>query len=343
MKNMFKSIVVYVTAVLFLVIMSGCESKDNKNEKTSTFNIEEKTKIRLGLAMQPSSGLIMVALKNGYFKRYGLDIEITEFPSGKRALKEGLFKGKVDIASSADVPVAVSMLNGEEFKIVSVIFKADNVNRVVARKDAGISKPSDLKGKKIATQKASAVHFFLNQFLTEHNILEEDINLSFMKAELLPKALAVGKIDAFSMREPYISEAKKLLKDKFIVFEEPGLYPQIDAVVVSSDFIKKSSRGVNGFVKALLDAQRYIEKDPKSAIKIISDKLGVSYSSIEKIWPEVNLSVSLEQSMILLMENISRWAIKNKIVEKQNVSNSLEFIYFIGLEDSNPDAVTILR
>jgi ABC-type nitrate/sulfonate/bicarbonate transport system substrate-binding protein len=343
MKSIFNSLAVYAAAAIFLVFMSGCESKKSKEEKAISSKVEERSKIRLGVAMQPSSGLILVAINNGYFKKHGVDVEVTQYPSGKRALNDGLFKGKVDIASSADVPVAVSMLKGEEFKIASVIFKADNVNRVIARKDSGISKPSDLKGKKVATQKASAVHFFLNQFLTEHNILESDVELSYMKAEFLPKALAEGKIDAFSMREPYISQAKELLKDNYVVFEEPGLYPQIDAVVVNSKFINSSSNSVNSFVKALLDAQRFIETNPKESIKIIADTLGVSYGSIERIWPEVNLSVTLEQSTILLIENISRWAIKNKIVDKQNISNSLEFIYFIGLENANSDAVTIIR
>lgn len=331
-----------ITGLIFiisicLVIFTACENKEIKEDKQ--FNMISK--VRLGLAMQPSSGLMMVALKKGYFKKYGLDIEVSEYPSGKRALNDGLFKDRVDIASSSDVPICVSMLKGFDFKIAAVTFKADNVNRVIARKDAGILEAADLNGKKVATQKASAVHFFLNLFLDEHNILEDDVDISFMKAELLPKRLASGEIDAFSMREPYITKAKELLKDNYVVFEKPGLYPQIDAVVVNNNFIKSSQKSVNGFVKALLDAQDFIESNPKESIKIIAERLGVSNESIEKIWPEVSLSVSLEQSTILLIENITRWVMKNSIVETKEIPNSLEFIYFDGLQSSNPAAITI--
>ena len=75
---------------------------------------------------------------------------------------------------------------------------------------------------KIATQRLSAVHYFLHLFLLKHDI--EDAELEFLKAEELPQALADGKIDAFSMREPFISEAHGLVGNNGIVFRESGTY-----------------------------------------------------------------------------------------------------------------------
>ncbi|MES9908569.1 MAG: hypothetical protein ABW150_08700 [Candidatus Thiodiazotropha sp.] len=52
----------------------------------------------------------------------------------------------------------------------------------------------------------------------EHEIYEKDLELSYFKAEQLPDKLASGAIDAFSMREPYISLAREKLPGKYIVF-----------------------------------------------------------------------------------------------------------------------------
>lgn len=334
--------IVKIGAMLFLsasIVMfsSGCEKKKVYDQT------KHNGKLRLGLAMQPSSGLIMVALENGYFEKNGLDVEVVEFPSGKRALNNGLFKGVVDIATSSDVPVAVSMLKGLDFKIAAITFNADNINRVIARKDAGIKRPSDLIGKRIATQRSSAVHYFLDLFMGEHGISHKDIEMIYMKAEKLPLALRSGEIDAFSMREPYITEAKELLGENCVVFSEPGLYSQIDVVVVDNKIVENSPQMVNNFLRALIEAEEFTVSNTKESIDIISKRLGVSYESISKLWPEVKLRISLGQSSVMLMEDIARWVIKEKLIEDKEVPNSLEYIYFNGMEAAKPQAVTIIR
>ena len=194
---------------------------------------EQELKIRFGLSLQPSSGLVIVALEQGYFQKNGLKLIVNEYPSGKRALIKGFFKGLVDVTSSSDLPVTLGGMGREDFRCISSIFRTDDMNSIVARRDAGIEKATDLKGKRIATQKGSAVHYFLHLFLLEHGLSEKDIQLSFMQAEQLPVALADGRIDAFSMRAPYIDQAEKLLGDNALTMTAPGLYDQQDVILVA--------------------------------------------------------------------------------------------------------------
>lgn len=312
----------------------GCEKKQTKTT--------ELDHIKLALGMQPSAGIIMVAVKKGLFNKNGIEVEIEKFPSGKRALHEGLFTGGADIAVSTEVPIVVSMIENKKFSIIATTFSADNVNRIIARKSAGINSPADLKGKDISTQKASAVHFFLHLFLAEQGLAAKDIKPSYMKAELLPQALASKKIDAFSMREPYISQAKELLGDDHIIFSAPGVYRQLEAVVVNKHLLNKPQT-IKNFLKALIEAERFINENSDEAKRIIADQLQVSKDAIDKIWPEVQLKVSLEQSSLILMENISRWAIEEKLVEEKKVPNILEYIYFKGLKSLKPLAVDIIE
>ena len=134
-----------------------------------------RERVRIGVAMQPTDALLFIALENGYFAALGLDVVYKKYPSGKRAFTEGLFKGDVDLASASDVPVALAGLNNKKFTILTTLFRADNVNRIIARKDRGIAVAEDWKGKTVGTQRASAVHFFLNEFLLDHGIVPQDI------------------------------------------------------------------------------------------------------------------------------------------------------------------------
>jgi len=140
-------------------------------------------KLKLGIALQPTSALAMIAMEKNYFKKHHIDIDLHKYPSGKRALNDGLFSGQIDIATTTDMPAAMAALQQHKYKIIASTFNADNVNRIIARKDAGILSPADLQGKKVATQQASAVHYFLYLFLLEHGLSENDVQQYFFKAE----------------------------------------------------------------------------------------------------------------------------------------------------------------
>jgi len=327
----------FIIAFLLLCILHvGCDNQHPENNPLLQ-------PIRVGLALQPSSGLAMIAMENDFFKKQGLKLIIKEYPSGKRALRDGLLKGEVDIAMSADVPFAVSMLLGEQFNLIATTFRADNVNRIIARKDAQIHSPGDLAGKKIGTQQASAVHYFLDLFLAEHGLSEQQVKLSFMKAELLPKALSTGRIEAFSMREPYITEAKELLGDNYVIFAEHGLYSQIDAIAVSKSLIKQSPEVIKKFLLAMIDAENYYYKNSRQALEIVAKKLGVSFDSMAKTMADVRLKVGFEQSSLLLLEDIIRWSVNQKLSHKQNFPNVLDYLYLDALIEIKPEVVTVIR
>jgi len=303
----------------------------------------EQISIRLALPMQPSSSLVMIALDRGYFDNNGLAVEVTEFPSGKRALQESFLSGKSDVAISADVPVIKAILAKHKFKIIASVFNANNVNRIIARRDSAIVQPADLKGKRVATQYASAVHFFLHLFLLEHALSEEDVESSYFKAEQLPERLARGEIDAFSMREPYISQAKAKLGENYIVFSAQGLYQQMDLVVISDALITQKADAAKRIIKALIQAEKYAKNHPQQALDIISKKLGIDSYSLRQSWSENDMNITLHQSMLLLMEDIARWSISSGLVDQQELPNFLDLILITPLESVSPQAATIIR
>jgi len=163
--------------------------------------------ITIGVEQSPLLALIMIAEDQGFFSKQGVDVTVKYYASGKLALN-GMFSGEVELATPAETPIVFSSFERIDFGIVATIGSSDNDPKIVARRDKEIQKPGDLRGKRIATQKASAVHFFLHSFLIKHGLSEKDIKLSFKHPDELVPALTNGEIDAFCMREPYVSRAK---------------------------------------------------------------------------------------------------------------------------------------
>ena len=307
-------------ASVFLVALS-CRTNSEKKADT--------TELRLAVPLQPQSALLLTAVERRDFAKHGLDVSLRDYPSGKRALHDGLFAEEANFAAASDMPVAIAGFDRADFRIVARTFSADNVNRVIARRDVGIAEPTDLRGKRVATQENSAVHYFLYLFLLEHGMTEEDVSLSFMKAQALPRALAEGRIDAFSMREPYIGEAKRLLADNAVLFAAPGVYEQMDVIVVCEALAKKSPGILKSFVAALLDSEAFVREQPARARALVEKRLGMESGGLTDFWRSSNIGVSLPTSLLLRMEDQARWSITRHHDHKK-VPN------YLGLVEAKP-------
>jgi len=298
----------------------------------------------IALPMHPTSLLAHVALDQGFFAARGLDVTVLEYPSGKRALDEGLFTGKADITWANETPVALAGLERSDFRILSTTLVADNINKIVARKDRGINKPEDLRGKRIGTQKGSAVHFFLHLFLLEHGLTDKDVQLSFLKAEELPGALASGTVDAISVREPFISQAQALLgRQHAALFEAPGLYEQVDVMVMRQDSLQQKPGVAPKVLQAMLDAEAFVADHPQEAEAIVAKRLGVDAKGMEGALAGFRPHVALSQSLLVLLESEARWAIKAGLTGQTTVPDYLILTDVADLRRLKPEAITIVR
>lgn len=342
-KQKKKKYPIWITAtfILLTLVISDCIWLNHKQLKAREIENHSKT-VKIGVAKEPLASLVTIAYEKHLFSQEGIDVIIKEYPSGKLALK-GMLEGEVEVATVAVTPIVFNSFNYQNFRIVATIGSSDNELRIIARKDRGINKPGDLRGKRIATQKESAVHFFLHMFLINNWISEKNVDVSFKKAIELPDAIASGEIDAFSMREPFISQAQALLGDNAVIFKEPCLYIKTFNLVASNGFIKGNPETLRKILEALLKAEKFIKNNRGQAIKIVSRKTEIEEQKLAVIWNEFELEVKLEQSLLISLEDEARWAIKNNLVEGTIIPNYLKFIYLDSLKSLNPDIVTIIH
>ncbi len=316
------------------------------NQKKQESFVGEREAVRIAIPGEPLNSLLIIATELDFFSKEGLDAVVKqEFSTGtgKRAL-DGLLAGNVDVATSvADTAIVFKSFKNQDFRIVASNGSSDNDPRIVSRKDRGIGKPSDLHGKRIGTPMGTSMHFFLHTVLVTNGLSEKDVMLVFKNIEELPAALASGEVDAISVREPHSDTAERLLGDNAIVFSLPGLYTKTLNVVVRANLVKEKPEVIKRIISALLRAEEFANKSPERAIQIVSDRLGMNKAELSAIWPELNLEVSLNQRLLLSLEEQARWAIRSRLTDKKQVPNYLNFIYSDALKEVKPDAMTIIR
>jgi NitT/TauT family transport system substrate-binding protein len=61
------------------------------------------------------------------------------------------------------------------------------------------------------------------------------------------------------------------------------------------------------------------------------------------VWKQNQFSLSLDQSLILAMQDESRWLISNNLTNATSIPNFQNYIYIGGLNSVKPQSVNIIR
>jgi NitT/TauT family transport system substrate-binding protein len=332
-----------VLAIFLTALIAGIAGiiwLSQKQQKSEEFTGPREA-ITIGFLPNTLSSLVFIAEEQGFFFQKGLDVTLKKYSTGKQAL-EGMFSKEVDLAVSGDMAVVFGLFERQDFSVFATIGTSNNEFKIVGHKDR-LKSPQELKDKRIATAKGTQMNFFLYLFLLKNGLSEKDVDIFFKDAEVLPLILANGEVDAISTREPLITSAKRLLSDKAVVFEEPQLFRATFNLIAYKKFTRDKPEVIKRILMALLKSEKFSKTHPEQAMHIVSNKIGVDKSKIASDWQESDLEVSLDQSLLLTLEDQARWAIKSRLTDKTKVPNYLNFIYIDGLRAVKPEAVTIIR
>lgn len=296
--------------------------------------------VTLGASRESLDALAYIARDEGLFQQAGLNVELMEYDSAQLAL-EAMLAGEVDAALCADTPIVTSAVNGEPFRIIATVATDSNDLKIVARKSAGISAPEDLRGKRVGTRQGTAAHFFLHVFATSHGIADEDLDVRFDSFENVTAALIEGDLDAVALRQPFIAQLKEALGDDFVLLEEEGLYGKTMNLCVPTDGVDSETQ--RRLVRAFILAE-------EAAVTDTSGRIVGQFAEDIGIKPEdicsciiTSGAVSLQQSLVLNLEDQVRWATESGLATSTTKPNILSYIDAEPLDAVDADRVTLIR
>jgi NitT/TauT family transport system substrate-binding protein len=261
--------------------------------------------------------LIFIAEEKGYFLEQGLKINYHNFPTGKLAL-DALIGGEADIATTADVPIALAGLADQDISVLATIEHSSNNIQVVARKDSGITTPSDLGNKKVATTKGGGPLFFTHKFLERYDMDVSDIKLVHLNPSDMVTTLIKGDIDAFIVFEPSPAVAiKELGKDKVVTFAPIDLYGESWNIVVMENYGDKES--IKKFIRALLKAESFLDNNHEESLEIVSQYSETDINLLGNIMKKHNYEVVLNNLIIDYPKQEAEWAIEQGISSSTSI------------------------
>jgi sulfonate transport system substrate-binding protein len=152
------------------------------------------------------------------FEKDGTSVVWVQSLGSNKAL-EFLNAGSIDFGSTAGAAALLSRLNGNPIKSIYV-YSRPEWTALVTRKDSGISKVSDLKGKRVAVTRGTDPHIFLVRALADAGLTEKDISVVPLQHADGRAALERGDVDAWAGLDPMMATSE-IVSGSILFYRKP--------------------------------------------------------------------------------------------------------------------------
>src|SRR3984957_9614760 len=138
---------------------------------------------------------------------FGYKVSWTEFPSGPPLL-EALNVGAIDFGVAGETPPIFAQAAGAPLVYLAYDPPAPQGEAILIPKDSPLKSVADLRGKKIALNKGSNVHYLLVKALEKAGLKYSDIQPVFLAPSDALAAFSRGSVDAWVIWDPYEAAAQ---------------------------------------------------------------------------------------------------------------------------------------
>lgn len=200
----------------------------------------------------------------GYYTEAGYDVDFVVARGGVDVAKQ-VGVGNAPIGGAiGDTPVIVRG-NGVPVKSVGLM-GGGALTVVVGRKDRGINKLEDLKGKKISVLSfQDTTYYALLGALASKGITKNDVNAEAVGPANVAKFVIAGTVDACACTPDWEIDVKEAVKDTVSLPTTDYFQSMAQAILTSDKMIAERPDMVRAIVKATLRGMKYVMDDPAKA------------------------------------------------------------------------------
>ena len=168
---------------------------------------------RLRIGFQKYGNFVVLKARGTLEKRLasqGVAVQWLEFPAGPQLL-EGLNAGAIDVGTVGETPPIFAQAAGVDFVYIGNEPPAPHGEAIVVLPDSPIRTVAQLRGKKVAFNKGSNVHYLLVKALEHAGLTYADIQPVYLTPADARAAFVQRSVDAWVIWDPYLAAAERQL------------------------------------------------------------------------------------------------------------------------------------
>lgn len=231
----------------------------------------------LRIGYQKYGTLVLLKAKGTLEKRLaeqGVEVKWTEFPGGPQLL-EGLNVGSVDFGVTGETPPVFAQAAGADLLYVAHEPPAPTGEAILVPKDSPIKSVAELKGKKIALNKGSNVHYLLVRALENAGLKYGDITPVYLPPADARAAFERGSVDAWVIWDPFQSAAEKQLQARTLR-DGSGLVDNHQFYLATRTYAEKTPQVIGTLVEEIRGVGEWVKGNLDEATSQVAPLIGLS-------------------------------------------------------------------
>ena len=333
-----RALSLWVTALLALLalalLLAGCE--DGKPGGAPL-------PLSIAVVAQPVAALVHVADEKGFFREEGVEVALSAFDLGRDALDNAL-AGGADLATVYDLPVARQLNAGEDLAILATLHRSVSGHAVLARRERGIARPEDLRGKRIGVTKGISTDYFLATFLTSAGIPRTAVREVPLEPAAYEQALLGGGLDALVVFNPHTYKLRAALGAEQSVLFRSDLYLETSVLVGRRARVAEKREAVLRALRALVRAEDFIRDHEEESLRIVAARLAGKFpeNTVREGWGVFRAEARLDNLLLTQLIQQGHWLRENngRHAALPDFERALAVDYLAAVR---PRAVTVLH
>ncbi len=253
-----------------------------------------------------------------------------------------MFEGRVDLATAADLPIALNGLRRNDFAILATFVTSNRDLKILVDSNAGISSLKDLVNTRVAYVRGTASQYFLDTMLIYNGIDPNRVERVPLGVEEASAALRDGRVQAVSLWEPHISRLRLAKGEQVRLLSTQRVYLETFNLLAPRDFIERHAEQIPAILRAIDEAIQFINTNPREALALLAQRLDVPVAVLSDIFGDYHYRLSLSKSLPRTLDSQVRWAIASgEVSAGVTPPNFLKFIEPRFLRLVRPSAVTL--
>jgi len=238
--------------------------------------------LRIGF-QKSASQLTLLKAQGSVEKRFsaqGLEVKWIEFPAGPQLL-EGLNVGAIDFGYVGEAPPIFAQAADANFVYVGYEAPSPEAEAIIIPKDSSIKSVTDLKGKKVALNKGSNVHYLLVKLLEKNGLKYSDIQPVFIPPADARAAFERGSVDAWVIWDPFAAAAEKQIGAR-VLANGKGVVNNYSFFLAEREFATKRPEVIKQLFEELQKLGQWINKNHKEAATQVAPLQGLDAAVVEQ-------------------------------------------------------------
>lgn len=232
----------------------------------------QSAKIKMGSSLSPPSLESItpyVAVEKGFFKKYGLDVEVVEFRGDNTHVK-ALLSGDIDLSINMG---ATEGIVGAAKKVPIKLWVVANPitpYHLIARREAGTTLQA-LAGKSVAVSGIGAISYHIPRIVMERSGVDPEKFKYVVVGSPADrfKALVAGKVDVTVVTNTEVAKLGSY-PDIIDIVNVPKVVPEIpyEFGMAKDDYIQKNQDTLYKLAKAIIESNRWIAANKAGTVEV---------------------------------------------------------------------------